>query len=166
MTKSAKTPSRTTIFIISWIGLFIFNFLFARTTSTVPVPVIALFMLFTAGALYKDNPTLRPFALIGIAIGILFIALTYFGTIWFRYEVVSLLDIRGPQAFQIGFYLLAFLNASAFTTIGLALFKALRTMRGMIITFLITALIYFLISYLSMDLIKVIMEMSAQIPQG
>lgn len=166
MTNTVQKNNRTAIFIVAWIGLFIFNFLFARLTTMVPVSLISIFMFFTAGALYKDNPTLRPFALIGIVIGILFIALTYFGTIWFRYEVVSLLDIRGPQAFQIGFYLLAFLNASAFTTIGLALFKALRTMRGMIITFLITALIYFLISYLSMDLIKVIMEMSAQIPQG
>lgn len=166
MTKSAKTPSRTTIFIISWIGLFIFNFLFARTTSTVPVPVIALFMLFTAGALYKERIQLRPFAILSFIIAAIFIAIAYFGTIWLRFEVYNLFDIRGPQFFQIAFYLFLFLNAAAFTTVAIGLFKGITTMPGMIITWLLTAAIYFLISFLLRDFLIVLAQITEQMLPG
>ena len=166
MTESTKTPSRTTLFIISWIGLFIFNFLFARTTSTVPVPVIALFMLFTAGALYKERIQLRAFAIIGFVTAVLFIAVAYFGTIWLRYEVYNLFDLRGPKFFQIVFYILMFLNAAAFTTIAMGLFKALSTMKGMLITWLLTAIIYFSISYLLRDFLTVLAQITEQMLPG
>ncbi|HIW06674.1 MAG TPA: hypothetical protein H9889_05045 [Candidatus Ignatzschineria merdigallinarum] len=166
MTKSAKTPSKTAIFIISWIGLFIFNFLFARTTSTVPVPVIALFMLFTAGALYKERIQLRSFSIISFIIAVLFIAIAYFGTIWLRYEVYNLFDIRGPKFFQITFYLLMFLNAAAFTTVAMGLFKAISTTKNMIITWLLTAIIYFTISYLLRDFLTVLAQITEQMLPG
>lgn len=166
MTKSAKTPSRTAIFIISWIGLFIFNFLFARTTSTVPVPVIALFMLFTAGALYKERIVLRPFATLSFIIAAAFIAVAYFGTIWLRYEVYNLFDIRGPKFFQIIFYLLMFLNAAAFTTVAMGLFKGISTIKGAIITWILTAIIYFLISFLLRDFLAVLAQITEQMIPG
>lgn len=166
MTESTKTPSRTTLFIISWIGLFIFNFLFARTTSTVPVPVIALFMLFTAGALYKERIQLRSFSIISFIIAALFIAIAYFGTIWLRYEVYNLFDIRGPKFFQIAFYLLMFLNAAAFTTVAMGLFKAISTTKNMIITWLLTAIIYFTISYLLRDFLTVLAQITEQMLPG
>lgn len=166
MTKSAKTPSRTTIFIISWIGLFIFNFLFARTTSTVPVPVIALFMLFTAGALYKERIQLRPFAILSFIIAAIFIAIAYFGTIWLRFEVYNLFDIRGPKFFQIAFYIFLFLNAAAFTTVAMGLFKGITTMPGMIITWLLSAATYFLISFLLRDFLTVLAQITEQMLPG
>ncbi len=166
MTVSKKTPSRTAIFIISWIGLLIFNFLFARTTSTVPVPVIALFMLFTAGALYKERPPLRPFAILSFIIAATFIAIAYFGTIWLRYEVYNLFDIRGPQFFQIAFYLLMFLNAAAFTTVAMGLFKGISTMRGALITWILTAIIYFTVSFLLRDFLSVLAQITEQMLPG
>ena len=166
MTKSAKTPSRITIFIISWIGLFIFNFLFARTTSTVPVPVIALFMLFTAGALYKERIQLRPFAIISFIIAAIFIAIAYFGTIWLRFEVYNLFDIRGPKFFQIAFYIFMFLNAAAFTTVAMGLFKGISSIKGAVITWLLTALIYFMISYLLRDFLTVLAQITEQMLPG
>lgn len=166
MTVSKKTPSRTAIFIISWIGLLIFNFLFARTTSTVPVPVIALFMLFTAGALYKERPPLRPFAILSFIIAATFIAIAYFGTIWLRYEVYNLFDIRGPQFFQIAFYLLMFLNAAAFTTVAMGLFKGISTMRAALITWILTAIIYFTVSFLLRDFLSVLAQITEQMLPG
>lgn len=166
MTDAVKKPNRTAIFIISWIGLMIFNLLFARLTTTVPVSIISIFMLFTSVALYKERVTLRPFAFIAGAIAICFLFITYIGTIWMRYEVVNLLDIRGPKFFEIGFYLFSFMNAAAFTTVGLGLFKALNNMKTALITFVLTALIYFIVIYLLRDFLSVLMQISAQIPPG
>ena len=166
MTQPAKKPSQTTILIISWIGLFIFNFLFARTTSTVPVPVIALFMLFTAGALYREHVQLRPFAILSFIIAAIFIAIAYFGTIWLRFEVYNLFDVRGPKLFQIAFYIFMFLNAAAFTTVAMGLFKGISTMKGAIITWILTALIYFTISYLLRDFLAVLAQITEQIIPG
>lgn len=166
MTDTAKKPNRTAIFIIAWIGLFIFNFLFARLTTTVPVSVIALFMLFTSVALYKERVQLRGFAMIGFLIAVVFLCITYFGTIWLRYEVRDLLNIGGPRFFQIYFYLFMFMNAAAFATIGMGLFKAITTMRGMLINFVLTAIIYFIISYSLKDVIAVLMQLTANMPQG
>lgn len=166
MTELKKAPSRTAIFIISWLGLFIFNFLFARTTSTVPVPVIALFMLFTAAALYKERIQLRAFAILAFIIAALFIAIAYFGTIWLRYEVYNLFDVRGPQFFQIAFYSVMFLNAAAFTTVAIGLFKGISTMTGAIITWLLTAAIYFTISFLLRDFLIVLAQITEQMLPG
>ncbi len=166
MTDTVKKPNRTALFIIAWIGLFIFNFLFARLTTTVPVSVIALFMLFTSVALYKERVQLRGFAVIGLFIAVVFICITYFGTIWLRYEVRDLLNVGGPRFFQIYFYLFMFMNAAAFTTIAMGLFKAISTMRGMFINFVLTAIIYFAISYSLKDVIAVLMQLTAQMPQG
>lgn len=166
MTDTAKKPNRIAMFIIAWIGLFIFNFLFARLTTTVPVSVIALFMLFTSVALYKERIELRAFAIIGFIIAVIFLCITYFSTIWLHYEVVNLLDVRGPKLFQILFYLFMFINAAAFTTIGMGLFKTITTMRGMLISFVLTALIYFAISYSLRDFIAVLMQITEQMPQG
>lgn len=165
MTKSAKKSSQMTILIISWIGLFIFNFLFARTTSTVPVPVIALFMLFTAGALYKERIQLRTFAILSFIIAAIFIAIAYFGTIWLRFEVYNLFDIRGPKFFQIAFYIFMFLNA-AFTTVAMGLFKGITTMKGALITWILTAIIYFTISYLLRDFLTVLAQITEQMLPG
>lgn len=166
MTKSAKKSSQMTILIISWIGLFIFNFLFARTTSTVPVPVIALFMLFTAGALYKERIQLRTFAILSFIIAAIFIAIAYFGTIWLRFEVYNLFDIRGPKFFQIAFYIFMFLNAAAFTTVAMGLFKGITTMKGALITWILTAIIYFTISYLLRDFLTVLAQITEQMLPG
>ena len=166
MTDNTKTPSKTSLFIFSWIGLFIFNFLFARTTSTVPVPVIALFMLFTAGALYKERIQLRAFAILAFIIAAIFIAIAYFGTIWLRYEVYNLFDVRGPQFFQIAFYLFLFINAAAFTNVAMGLFKAISTVKGAIITWIATAAIYFIITYLMRDFLSILAQITDQMLPG
>lgn len=161
-----QAPKPRTIFIIAWIGLFIFNLLFARLTTTVPVSLISIFMLFTAGALYKERPHLRPMAIVALIIALIFLAITYFGTIWLRYEVVSLLDIRGPKLFQVSFYLFSFLNAAAFTTVGIGLFKGYSRNKTGFITLIVTAWIYFGIAFLLKDFIQTLLEITAQMPQG
>ena len=166
MTTTVKTPNRTGIFIIAWIGLFAFNFLFARLTTMVPVSVISIFMLFTSVALYKERPQLRGFTFIGMAIAIIFLCITYFGTIWLRYEVVDLLNIKGPKTFKYLFYLFAFINAAAFTTIALGLFRAINTMTVMIVTFIMTTIIYFAISFLLFDFIVVLNQITSQMMSG
>ena len=123
-------------------------------------------MLFTAGALYKERIQLRSFSIISFIIAVLFIAIAYFGTIWLRYEVYNLFDIRGPKFFQIAFYLLMFLNAAAFTTVAMGLFKAISTTKNMIITWLLTAIIYFTISYLLRDFLTVLAQITEQMLPG
>ncbi len=165
MTQS-QAPKQRTIFLISWIGLLVFNLLFARLTTTVPVSLISIFMLFTSTALYKERPPLRPIACTGFIISLIFLAITYFGTIWLRYEVVSLLDVRGPKLFQVAFYLFFFLNAATFTTVGMGLFKAYTTSKTGFITLILTAWLYFGAAFLMKDFIQVLLEITAGMPQG
>src|SRR5699024_12547449 len=78
-----------------------------------------IFLYLPPSLLYLPSfPTRRSsdlsFSIISFIIAALFIAIAYFGTIWLRYEVYNLFDIRGPKFFQITFYLLMFLNAAAF----------------------------------------------------
>ncbi len=163
MTQSAR-PNRTALFAISWIGLFIFNLLFARLTTTVPVSIIALFLLFSSTGLYKERPEMRPLAIFTLITAITFIAITYIGTIWIRYEVPNLLDIRAPFPYVFAFYLVGFINAASFTTVGMALFKAVNSNRSAFILLAITAAIYFAFAAGFYDLIAFLSELANDLP--
>ena len=141
--KSSTPPPKTAGgYAVIWILMFIFNFVFTRPKMMVPVSIIAVFMIFLAGALFKERKNLRPFALFAGITAIAFISTTYVGTILLEYPVTNLLDIQAPPLYVTLFYLLAFLNAANFMTIGPVLFRYLNRPRGIILSILANALLF------------------------
>lgn len=153
-TLTATTPPKTKwrTLLIAWIGLLIFNAMFTKTGSVVPVPIIAAFTLVISGALIKEQPHNRPTAILTSLIATIFLALVFVSTMYLGVTVNNLFDIEASSLYITLFYSLAFLTSGAFITNGLTIFRTISGIKSALITLifnaLLTAGIFFGIKYL------------------
>ncbi len=139
----SKERSPITAIIVAWIALTAFNLMFTRPATIVPFPVIPLFTLFLAFALKKERPELKSLMAVAIPISLFYIIFVFINTMYLGVQVRNLFEIeKASPLFLTLFYLMSFLSAGTFVMMGLTLLKTIHTVKGALLSLIITALIY------------------------